>query len=43
MNLAADYGAWCLACAELLGDLDAWQREQIWGLNAVQWYGLHLE
>lgn len=42
LNLAADYGAWWLASGELLRDLNAGQREQVLGLNAVRCYGLQL-
>ena len=43
LNLAADYGAWWLASVELLGGLTAAQREQVFGRNAVQCYGLQLD
>ena len=43
LNLAADYHAWWRASGELLGSLNAAQREQVFGRNAVQCYGLRLE
>lgn len=42
LNLAADYGAWWRASGDLLGDLDAVQRDQVFGLNAVRCYVLNL-
>jgi len=42
VNLTADYAAWWIASGQLLDDLNAAQRVQILGLNAVQCYGLHL-
>lgn len=43
LNLAADYGTWWRASGELLGDLDAAQRDQVFGLNAVRCYGLQID
>ena len=43
LNLASDYGAWWLASIELLGGLTDAQREQVFGRNAVQCYGLQLD
>lgn len=42
LNLAADYDAWWRASGELLDDLDAAQRDQVFGLNAVRCYGLQI-
>jgi len=43
LNLAADYGAWWLASGALLHALNAAEREQVFGLNALRRYGLRLE
>jgi L-fuconolactonase len=43
LNLAADYGAWWHASGELLSELSAVERKQVFGLNALQCYGLQLE
>jgi L-fuconolactonase len=43
LNLAADYDTWWHTSGALLSELNAVEREQIFGLNAVQCYGLHLE
>jgi len=42
LNLATDYVAWWRASVELLSELNAEQREQVFGLNAVGCYGLAL-
>jgi len=43
LNLIADYGAWWRASDALLSELTPAEREQVFGLNALQCYGLHLE
>jgi L-fuconolactonase len=43
LDLAADYGAWWHASDALLSELNAVEREQVFGRNALQCYGLQLE
>lgn len=40
VNLAADYGRWLAATDDLLAGLDAFQRQQVMGLNAQRFYRL---
>jgi L-fuconolactonase len=42
LKLASDYGLWWRASNELLRHLSAAQREQIFGRNAMQCYGLQI-
>jgi len=42
LELASDYGRWRRAANELLSDLSVAQREQVFGRNAMQCYGLQI-